>query len=63
MLPRVPNFLMTYDELVNAISTIQPETVMLFHDNLAGYTDFYETCGDLFEAEFLLLDHYESTRL
>ena len=43
--------------------TIQPETVMLFHDNLAGYTDFYETCGDLFEAEFLLLDHYESTRL
>ena len=58
----VPAFVMTELEIVDAINKIQPQTVILYHDDLDAYTDFYDTCGDLFEANFLLVDHYTSTR-
>lgn len=62
MLPLVPNFLMTNIEIVDAINTIQPRYVLLFHDTLQGYNDFYNAYGSLFEATFLNLDHYTSHR-
>jgi len=62
MFALVPAFVMTYLEVVDAINKIQPQTVILYHDDLDAYTDFYDTCGDLFEANFLLVDHYTSTR-
>ncbi|TFG19028.1 MAG: MBL fold metallo-hydrolase [Promethearchaeota archaeon] len=62
MFPLVPAFVMTYHEVVDAINKIQPQTVILYHDDLEAYTAFYEACGDLFEAHFLLMDHFTSTR-
>ena len=62
MFALVPAFVMTYLEVVDAINKIQPQTVILYHDDVDAYTDFYNACGDLFEAEFLLVDHFTSTR-
>ena len=59
----VPAFVMTELEIVDAINKIQPKYTMLYHSDLEAYTDFYETYGDLFESEFLLVDHYTSIRL
>ena len=58
----VPAFVMTELEIVDAINKIKPQTVILYHDDLETYTNFYNTYGDLFEAEFLLMDHFTSTR-